>query len=802
LEYSVGAGIVEDTLMSRFSRANVNYGVTRSLTVGGGAEYLSSLPSNQLMPFVNASLRLTNNFLLTGEYTHGVRAKGTLSYRLPSNIQFDLNYTWYDKDQKAIFYNYREERKATFSLPLRIGKLSSYQRLSLYQIILPGTKYLTGEWMISGSLFGVNANLSTYGMFMDDVDPHLYSNLALAFRLPAGFIIMPQTQFGYTPAEFISAKIRVEKPILDHAYLNLSYEQNFRYDLKLAELGFRYDFSFAQTGLSVRQSNKTTSFVQYARGSLINDSKTKYLGFDNRPNVGRGAISIIAYVDLNSNGKRDTGEPKASGLNLRANGGRIEKDDRDTTIRILGLEPYTKCFIELDPNSFDNISWRLEKKTWSVTVDPNIVKLIEIPVMIAGEANGMITLEQDGAKKGLGRIIVNFLTPSQKRTGRTLSEEDGFFSYFGLPPGDYEVRVDTAQLRKLGVTAEPEMLQFTIAGGIDGDIADGLDFTLRLKRKPVDTTAITQVEPEKPLVKTDTTFMIIHEVVQELVTIPEDSWAIQLGAFKLRSNAEKYRRTLEKLLGRKVDIVIEDDFFKVRIPDLKTREEVDNSISILKKNRVTELWVIRLKAKQQQWILTEKQDTVVRITEKITATAESTFNRATSIELGKFKNINDALALKDILFAEINKPILIIRQDGSYKVRIIGFVNRDEMIKFTNSLDKFGIKEVLIPPFDRTGGEVIKVQPPEEVVEKAPIVKEPSIAIQVGIFHNKLQALRARRRITSKLHLPVEIVYQWDSYHVIITGFSTREDTYRYFPELAALGYPGVSIIENYKMQK
>jgi cell division protein FtsN len=818
LEYSVGAGIVEDTLMSRFSRANVNYGVTRSLTVGGGAEYLSSLPSNPLMPFVNASLRLTNNFLLTGEYTHGVRAKGTLSYRLPSNIQFDLNYTWYDKDQKAIFYNYLEERKATLSLPLRIGKLTSYQRLSLYQIILPGTKYITGEWMFSGSLFGVNTNLSTYGMFMDDVDPHLYSNLAFAFRLPAGFIIMPQTQFGYTPAEFISAKIRVEKPILDHAYLNLSYEQNFRYDLKLAELGFRYDFSFAQAGLSVRQSNKTTSFVQYARGSLINDTKTKYLGFDNRPNVGRGGISIIAYIDLNSNGTRDTGEPKASGLNLRTNGGRIEKNDRDTTIRILGLEPYTKCFIELDPNSFDNISWRLEKKTWSVTVDPNILKLIEIPVMIAGEANGMITLEQDGAKKGLGRIIVNFLTPGQKRTGRTLSEEDGFFSYFGLPPGDYEVRVDSAQLRKLGMTAEPEMMQFNIAGGIDGDIADGLDFTLRLVRKPVDTTAIAQAEPEKPVVKTDTTFMIIHEVVQELVTIPEDSWAIQLGAFKLRSNAEKYRRTLEKLLGKKVDIVIEDDFFKVRIPDLKTREEVNKNISILRKIGVTEIWVVGLKAKQKQLLLTEKTDTVAKITETVTGPPVTDSGYGMMLQVGAFRDESKALALRDKLTPSLDNPVVIVIEDGYHKVRVTGFKSLEEIRKLIPALRSKGYKDFWIPPVKER--EVRKPDTPEKaaeekvvkpeaevktktlVIEEKPVAPEPTVALQVGVFHKRLQALRAQRRITSKLNLPVEIVEQWNLYHVIVTGFFTREETFRYYPELTSLGYPGISLIENYKRQQ
>jgi hypothetical protein len=62
--------------------------------------------------------------------------------------------------------------------------------------------------------------------------------------------------------------------------------------------------------------------------------------------------------------------------------------------------------------------------------------------------------------------------------------------------------------------------------------------------------------------------------------------------------------------------------------------------------------------------------------------------------------------------------------------------------------------------------------------------------------------LRAQRRITSKLNLPVEIVEQWNLYHVIVTGFFTREETFRYYPELTSLGYPGISLIENYKRQQ
>ncbi len=473
MEYTASAGIVEDSVGSRFSRANINYGVTKSFTIGGGVEYLSSIETNPGMPFLNTSIRITNNMLLSGEYTYGVRAKGTFTYRLPSNMQLDLNYTWYDKDQKAIFYNYREERKAVFTMPLTIGKFSSYQRFSVYQIILPSTKYTTGEWLFSSSFFGVNTNITSYALFFADTKPNYYSNLALSLRLPAGFLLIPQAQYGYTQKELISAKVSLEKHLLKNAFLNISYEQLFTNNLKLAELGFRYDFSFAQTGVSVRQSDRRTSFNQYARGSIINDSKTKYLGTDNRTNVGKGAISITAFLDLNNNGRKDAGEPRVNGLNIHANGGRIVKSDRDSTIRILGLESYTSCFIELDPNSFENISWKLDHKSFNVAVDPDIVKNIEIPVKVVGEATGNVFLEKDGSKHGQGRVIISFFSSGQKPVGKTISEDDGYFSFMGLAPGKYFARVDSSQLSKLNMTSDPDSIRFDVGSGLEGDIVDG-----------------------------------------------------------------------------------------------------------------------------------------------------------------------------------------------------------------------------------------------------------------------------------------------------------------------------------------
>ena len=825
-EYTVSAGIVEDSLRSRFSRTNFNYGLSRGVTIGAGFEYLSSVSSGSLMPYANASVRLASNLLLSGEYTYSVRAKGTLTYRFPSNIQIDINYTKYAKDQKAINYNYLEERKAVVSMPIRMKKFSLYNRLSVNQLVLPTTNYTTGEWLLSGSPFGVNTNITTYALYIGRSAPYVYNSISLSFRLPASFTIIPQAQYSYTDKKLLSTKIGLEKRILQHGFLNLSYEQNFRSNLRMGELGFRYDFKFAQAGFSTRQTDKFTTLIQYARGSLINDRQTRYLGTDNRANVGRGGISIVTYVDINNNGKRDPGEPGAYGLNLRASGGRIERSEQDTTIRILGLEPYTDCFIEFDPNSFETITWKLKNRTMKVAVDPNMLKLIEIPIIVVGEASGTVMINKRGETTGLARMIVNFYSKDQKLAGRVLTEEDGYFSYLGLASGSYNVRIDTGQLRKLGMISSPESLNFNITPNIDGDFIDGLDFIVN-KQYP-DTTDIAPVLSEKTGGKKDTTYFVVHEVTQELYTISEDSWAIQLGAFLRRDYAEGYRRKIEALTGRKSEIIVEDGFYKVRVMDLKNRKEVDDNIALLKNNGVNLLWVIRLKAKQQQLMLKEKLDTIMKISETGTDTITGqqplvSFFTDMAIQVGAFRNESYAIAFRNRLAVTIDKKITIVPEDGWYKVRISGFTSMEDMEKYLPSLGLLGLRDIWILPVRKQLVEKAPVivqpdtatkrfekakeipfevppdtsrKPIEEKAGKAAIPPEPTISLQVALFQTRSQAIRAQRRIMNKLNLPVEIVQQWDYYRVIVTGFYTREETYKYYPELTGLGYPNITLIE------
>lgn len=137
LEYIVNAGIVEDTLTSRFSKAQLNYGLTNKLTIGTGVEYLSSVSTGTTMPFVQANLKLGSNIFLTAQYVQNVKYTIQGNVRSKRNLMIEALFTRYQEGQKAIFNNYLEERNVTVSLPVRFNKMQLFTRLNIYQIILP-----------------------------------------------------------------------------------------------------------------------------------------------------------------------------------------------------------------------------------------------------------------------------------------------------------------------------------------------------------------------------------------------------------------------------------------------------------------------------------------------------------------------------------------------------------------------------------------------------------------------------------------------------------------------------------------
>ena len=215
-----------------------------------------------------------------------------------------------------------------------------------------------------------------------------------------------------------------------------------------------------------------------AKGSLMMDHGSRYFGMSSTSGVGKGGLVIMAFLDMNCNGKRDPGEPKVSGLNLKLTGGRMVTDIQDSIIRIFDLQPFTSYFIELDGNSFPNIAWQLRNKTISVTTNPNQFCLVEVPVAVLGEASGMVYENDEGSLKGLGRIYILVCNEMNVQVARVLTEADGYYSFPGLSPGKYTVRLDPQQLTKLKFSASGDTKSIVIHRSVEGDLVGNLDFTV------------------------------------------------------------------------------------------------------------------------------------------------------------------------------------------------------------------------------------------------------------------------------------------------------------------------------------
>jgi hypothetical protein len=510
MEYNFSAGMLEDGHETRFSRLDLKYGLSNRLTIGSGVEYLSALNAGQIMPFINVSYRMTSNLLLSGDYTLGVRRKALLNYRMPGDLMLELNYTKYQRGQQAISQTYLEEAKAMVSRPFRSQNIYGFSRLSATHLVYAKTRQTTADLLLSATSNKISVNLSTYAQMINTDYLNVYSKLALACKLPSNINFRPQIQYGYKFQRIDEFRAEMEKQVLGRGFLNVSYQNNFNTNTQSVSLGLRLDFSFARASFSARQSHNRAVFTQTLTGGGLVDAKTKYFNLNKRSNVGQGGLVISPFLDLNLNNRRDQDEPKVQGLDFRINGGRIQNNIRDTSIQVFDLEPYNSYLLELSPSSFDNIAWQLKNRNYKIAIEPNKLKLIEVPVRVSGEASGMIH-GTDSDLTGQGRIIVNFYR-NGSFAGRTLSESDGYFSFLGLAPGTYTAAIDSAQLTKLKMKTGPA-IAFNIALLSEGDVISDLNFKLQKNSPGLPGT----IEPGSPVIALQSLLQVPQAVVKQTV---------------------------------------------------------------------------------------------------------------------------------------------------------------------------------------------------------------------------------------------------------------------------------------------
>jgi len=400
-EYGLSAGIVEDSSKSRFARVDLNYGVNRYLTIGGGVEYLSSIVNGSKIPFLMATFQPISKLTLNAEYAHGVKTKGQMNYYFKKDIYLEIDYTKYVEGQHATIMNALEERKARLSAPFSFKKMRGFVRFDYTQLVYNTFKYNQTNLMFSAYYKLLSANSSTQINWINRRSPYIISDLALYYRPGRGLTLSPSAQYDACNKTMLSYKVTLEKYIAKGDF-SISYERKVSTNTTILNVNFKYDLKFARTGISVSRQKagntnsedpfrESTVISESAQGSLAFGRGNKQICKSNNSSVGRGGISFYPFLDLNQNGKFDQGESMVKLSPARFMGNKITTE-KDSILSFSDLTPFTWFTIEFKDKDLENISWRFRKNRYRVLIDPNQFKRVDVPVVPISEITGMAYL--------------------------------------------------------------------------------------------------------------------------------------------------------------------------------------------------------------------------------------------------------------------------------------------------------------------------------------------------------------------------------------------------------------------------
>jgi hypothetical protein len=478
LEYSFTSGVLQDEVKSRFGQVGFNYGVSRFLTFGAGLEYLSSIPNHPFIPFAKVTFQPFPSMVLNFDYAHNVSTRGLVNVYFTESIFLEVDYTKFVEGQLAKRFSALEEVKVRFSKPFKSNYFSGFTKLNFNQSVYKSITYNQFGFLMSTYYKQFSLSSSSFINWTSSNSSFIRSLLALSYRLRNGLVVRSSAEYNLNTNNLVRLNGEIEMRV-SKMYFSLSYERSIQSKNNNFFLSFRYDLPFARAGISSSYSNKSLVFSENAQGSLAFGGDNNYVHTSKNSAISKGGILFYPFLDLNQNGVMDTGEKKVllSNVSVSSNVAVISK--KDSIVRVSDLNAFVNYTIKFSNTDLDNISWRFKDNTYQILVDPNQYKRVYVPIISVGEVNGMVYLVSDKTMKGQARVTLQVYDKKGKKVAETISEYDGYFSYLGLKPGIYTVRVDESQLKKLNYKSYPLVHQIVIKESTYGDLLEGLDFKLK-----------------------------------------------------------------------------------------------------------------------------------------------------------------------------------------------------------------------------------------------------------------------------------------------------------------------------------
>jgi SPOR domain len=536
VNYTVSAGKLNNTDYNLLS-GNVIFGLTDWLSDKIGMDYVDSPLFSKPLFYNSLSLRFGPEYSLSIDAAPDAFYRSTFSALYASQAAFDVSY---DRYRDNLLYNPSfklQDAQADAYVPFTIGESGFNFRLAGSAVeYTGGQKSYSYSGYVSTNVSQLNASIGYLRSIIDYGGSGFIQNYSFtgtllyslffqqgAFDFLNGTLINATARYGVLKNSPDDISLQLSKNLQEYVRVAVSAEHDYINKSTNFSLQIIADLPFTRSTTSAQFQSGAAWYTENLSGSVGFDSKYKRFLFNNLEWVGHSAASMRMFVDTNGDGRYENGEPVIGDGEITLRQAVASETSDDGIIREWNLLPYTQYSADVDLSTIRNPLWIPKQKSFSFITDPNSYKPIDVPFFVGGIVEGKVLRSEAGRLSAVAGLTLEIKSIAGGMV-RTISVfNDGSFYYMGLPPGEYEARVDSAQLAVLGVYADPEVLNFTVKPTEDGDVIDGLTIMLRPKvpvpPPPEKKPAQTAVGTSKPV-----------------------KYVVQLGAFTTPERAGKLAR--------------------------------------------------------------------------------------------------------------------------------------------------------------------------------------------------------------------------------------------------------------------
>lgn len=436
------------------------------------------------------AVRFDKNMYATIDYQHKNLYKATLNSYFSNSSSIILAYTGYDNNSYTGMKNHIDLNVSSsriFSLPVSLS------------ILLNRTQYGSGAnsnatTAIYGYFYPFNIQLK-YGTSIQEAGKRLtvsnqsiYNELSYSwYRNPKWLPFLQSSRLAVSynydidNNKLIDLSALFDQNIGNIGNLNIRFSHDFQNRVNSFQAGLNLNLSFMRMQSNGDFEKNGNSYSQSFQGAVGFDHHSGDFFFTNATGmstVGNGAANIHFFLDTNSNGKLDKGEYEIPNVEISIPNASCARAVKGNSTLAYNLQPYGRFNLTINPESIKNPNWIPQYSTFSFIADPNVYKEINVPCYSGGVIEGSVFYSDSGKHVGQSGVKVHIVNKESNYSSEVAVFADGSFYKMGVPPGKYEIWVDSSQCAILDAKPVKNINTFTVNKKIEGDYVSNLDLEI------------------------------------------------------------------------------------------------------------------------------------------------------------------------------------------------------------------------------------------------------------------------------------------------------------------------------------